>query len=156
MNHYSFKYFFRQKNVSVMQLHLVFFLMDIPDHKLIWLLLQKIKLITSEHMMLSVIRVTELENMDSSLVPHLWFTKRYFFPRSRLWFPAQGNFETIIFGETPNKQIFIRLKSLLKSLKKLLKRWNHNKNIHILWRKYPLWMISCNRKIFMNLLLCSL
>ena len=54
-----------------MQLHLVFFLMDIPDHKLIWLLLQKIKLITSEHMMLSVIRVTELENMDSSRVPHL-------------------------------------------------------------------------------------
>ena len=79
MNHYSFKHFFRQKNVSVMQLHLVFFLMVIPDHKLIWLLLQKIKLITSEHMMLSVIRVTELENMDSSLVPHLSFIKRYFF-----------------------------------------------------------------------------
>ena len=76
MSHYSFKHFFRQKNVSVMQLHLVFFLMDILDHKLIWLLLQKIKLITSEHMMLSVIRVTELENMDSSLVPHLSFIKR--------------------------------------------------------------------------------
>ena len=59
-----------------MQLHLVFFLMDILDHKLIWLLLQKIKLTTSEHMMLSVIRVTELENMDSSLVPHLSFIKR--------------------------------------------------------------------------------
>merc|ERR1712064_41239 len=81
------------KNVSVMQLHLVFFLMDILDHKLIWLLLQKIKLIISEHMMLSVIRVIELENMDSNLVPHLLFIKR--------------------------------LKSLLKSLKKLLKRWNH-------------------------------
>jgi len=62
--------------VSVMQLHLVFFLMDILDHKLIWLLLQKIKPITSEHMMLSAIRVTELENMDSSLVPHLSFIKR--------------------------------------------------------------------------------
>ena len=67
---------FRQKNVSVMQLHLVFFLMDILDRKLIWLLLQKIKLITSEHMMLSVIKVTELENMDSNLVPHLSFIKR--------------------------------------------------------------------------------
>ena len=59
-----------------MQLHLVFFLMDILDHKLIWLLLQKIKLIISEHMMLSVIRVIELENMDSSLVPHQSFIKR--------------------------------------------------------------------------------
>ena len=62
-----------------MQLHLVFFLMDILDHKLIWLLLQKIKLIISEHMMLSVIRVIELENMDSSPVPHLLFIKRLIF-----------------------------------------------------------------------------
>ena len=62
-----------------MQLHLVFFLMDILDHKLIWLLLLKTKLTTSEHMTLSVTRVTELENMDSSLVLHLLFIKRFFF-----------------------------------------------------------------------------
>ena len=64
--------------MSVMPLHLVFFLMDILDHKLIWLLLQKTKLTTSEHMTLSVTKVTELENMDSSLVPHLLFIKRSF------------------------------------------------------------------------------
>ena len=62
-----------------MLLHLVFFLMDILDHKLIWLLLLKTKLTTSEHMTLSVTRVTELENMDSSLVLHLLFIKRFFF-----------------------------------------------------------------------------
>ena len=62
-----------------MQLHLVFFLMDILDHKLIWLLLLKTKLTTSEHMTLSVTRVTELENMDSSLVLHLLFIKRFFY-----------------------------------------------------------------------------
>ena len=61
-----------------MLLHLVFFLMDILDHKLIWLLLLKTKLTTSEHMTLSVTRVTELENMDSSLVLHLLFIKRFF------------------------------------------------------------------------------
>lgn len=60
-----------------MLLHLVFFLMDILDHKLIWLLLLKTKLTTSEHMTLSVTRVTELENMDSSLVLHLLFIKRF-------------------------------------------------------------------------------
>ena len=144
-----------------MQLHLVFFLMDILDHKLIWLLLQKIKLIISEHMMLSVIRVIELENMDSSPVPHLLFIKRLIFldqgqgSQLRKESPALG---TIISGRNSNPYIFIRLKSLLKSLKKLLKRWNHKypEKIHVLWRKYPLWMISCNRKIFMNLLLCSL
>ena len=65
-----------------MLLHPVFFLMDIPDHKLIWLLLLKTKLTTSEHMTLSVTKVTELENMDSSLVPHLLFIKRFFSPKT--------------------------------------------------------------------------
>ena len=120
-----------------MLLHLVFFLMDILDHKLIWLLLLKTKLTTSEHMTLSVTRVTELENMDSSLVLHLLFIKRFFL------------------FQKPNVSLrhYFRLKSLLKSLKKLLKRWNHNypEISTFLWRKYPLWMISCNRKIFMNL-----
>ena len=62
--------------------------------------------------------------------------------------------KVFLFQKTERQpQAFFRLKSLLKSLKKLLKRWNHNypEISTFLWRKYPLWMISCNRKIFMNL-----